>query len=372
MLVAPAALGLLAPMTANANEVNLNEISNYSDVDSIEFANSFNNDSLAESPLIAGGEGLMDDHDQGPEDSFSSTTTMKGSAEFLIGAKDNGGSDAEEALMSAYHYTFDLNTSFTGEDKLNVEISAGNQTGTKTVGADLDFGEPSADGLRIEDLNYTFPLGEWKLSFGESMDASKNWTNACAVNNIYDALGDCGAANSVDLSGDISFSAGRSFGDGWEVGVGVSANDGETASGMFTKEGADYYGAAIGYSSDNYAVTLAYSDKDTTSYWGATAAYTPEGFPTLSGGIEFGNPESSSDDTTQYVVGLSSEVGEGTLSASLGTKAAYTDAQTEHYAYDINYSYPINDSMSVTPFIYIVENAGEDDNGFGVITSFKF
>ena len=70
LLVAPAALGLLAPMTASANEVNLNEISNYSDIDSIEFANTFNNDTLAESPLIAGGEGLMDDHDHGPEDSL--------------------------------------------------------------------------------------------------------------------------------------------------------------------------------------------------------------------------------------------------------------------------------------------------------------
>ena len=52
LLVAPAALGLLAPMTANANEVNLNEISNYSDIDGIDFANSYNNESLAESPLI--------------------------------------------------------------------------------------------------------------------------------------------------------------------------------------------------------------------------------------------------------------------------------------------------------------------------------
>ena len=43
LLVAPATLGLLAPMSANATEVNLNEISNYSDVESIEFTNSFNN-----------------------------------------------------------------------------------------------------------------------------------------------------------------------------------------------------------------------------------------------------------------------------------------------------------------------------------------
>jgi hypothetical protein len=371
LIVAPAALGLLIPSAAFAEEIKLADISNYSSSKEVKSISDFNpaEEIAVTNSRVDGLESRFNDFEAG---SFSETTTMKGSAEFLIGAKDNGNSASEEALMTGYHYTFDLNTSFTGEDKLNVEISAGNQTGTKTVGADLDFGEPSSDQLRIEDLNYTFPLEEWKLSFGDSMDASKNWPNACAVNNIYDALGDCGAANSVDLSGDISFSAGRSFGDGWDVGVGVSANDGETASGMFTTQGADYYGAAIGYSSDIYAVTLAYSDKDTASYWGATAAYTPEGFPTVSGGIEFGNPESSSNDTTQYVVGLSSEVGEGTLSASLGTKAAYTDADTEYYAYDINYSYPINDSMSITPFVYIVENENENDTGFGAITTFKF
>ena len=35
LLVAPGALGLLAPVFANANELNLNEISNYSNVDTI-------------------------------------------------------------------------------------------------------------------------------------------------------------------------------------------------------------------------------------------------------------------------------------------------------------------------------------------------
>ena len=66
LLVAPAALGLLAPVSANANEVNLNEISNYSNSESIDLANSFNNDERTESPLLAGGEGLVD----APADSF--------------------------------------------------------------------------------------------------------------------------------------------------------------------------------------------------------------------------------------------------------------------------------------------------------------
>ena len=46
LLVAPAALGLLSPISANANEVNLKDISNYSDVENIELANSFNFSSL--------------------------------------------------------------------------------------------------------------------------------------------------------------------------------------------------------------------------------------------------------------------------------------------------------------------------------------
>ena len=45
LLVAPAALGLLTPLSANATEVNLNEISNYSDVESIEVVISFDDES---------------------------------------------------------------------------------------------------------------------------------------------------------------------------------------------------------------------------------------------------------------------------------------------------------------------------------------
>ena len=48
LLVAPAALGFLVPISANASEVNLNDIASYSDVDTIEFANSLIDLSLKE------------------------------------------------------------------------------------------------------------------------------------------------------------------------------------------------------------------------------------------------------------------------------------------------------------------------------------
>ena len=148
LLVAPAALGLLAPVVANANEVNLNEIANYSDIESIEFSNSFNNDESNINPLLAGGEGLVDDQDHSPEDSFSSTTTMEGSASFLIGAADGGTS---ETVQTSYVWDIDLDTSFTGDDKLEVGIAAGN-TGADVGGA-LDFGEATADAVKVIDLS---------------------------------------------------------------------------------------------------------------------------------------------------------------------------------------------------------------------------
>ena len=63
LLVAPATLGLLAPLSVSANEINLNDISNYSDVDSLELSNSFEKEESSQSSLLAGGEGLVDSYD---------------------------------------------------------------------------------------------------------------------------------------------------------------------------------------------------------------------------------------------------------------------------------------------------------------------
>ena len=63
LLVAPAALGLLAPLVANATEVNLDAISNYSGEQPELDLNSFKSFSAEKSLLISGGEGLVDDYD---------------------------------------------------------------------------------------------------------------------------------------------------------------------------------------------------------------------------------------------------------------------------------------------------------------------
>ena len=435
LIAAPAIISLASGFAVNAAEINSTDLSDYSNSSNLVSLGDFKSDTLfpgdwaydslkdlTNSPkfngnsvtrleaaaelnnLIAGGEGLMNgaaidrlSDELGSElaimkgrvdglearvngleaGSFSETTTMSGEVGFLLGATDSA-TEANDAVQFEYALGIDLDTSFTGEDNLNIGIVTGN--GLTNVGADktgLDWGESESDALVVNDVNYTFPVGAWKVAVGDSMDASKTWPNACSMNNMVDNLGDCGAANSVDLSGNVSLSAATGFGDGWELGLGISGIAGKTdttSTGLFTKEGTDLFGLALGYEADTFGFTVAYSDKDTANYYGLVAYYSPEELPTtFSGGVEVGNPDSG-EDTTQWAFGISTDVGEGTLSANIGTNGPIKDNAEEIYAYDLSYEYPLNDSMSITPFVYISETTGTttDTTGAGAFVSFSF
>ena len=116
LLVAPAALGLLAPISASASEVNFDAISSYSkDVVKVDL-NSFKPLSSKET-LLSGGEGLVDSHDH--DGSFSETTTASFGVDMLVGAVDGATS---EAATFDYQMGIGLETSFTGEDSLSATI----------------------------------------------------------------------------------------------------------------------------------------------------------------------------------------------------------------------------------------------------------
>ena len=160
LLIAPAALGLISPLAANATEVNLNEIENYSNSESIEFVNSFDDNDLNKTPLLAGGEGLVDkdSYDGG----FSETTTAAFSVDFAVGAVDGKGitttdTDGDETLQATYGFQIDLSTSFTGEDSLDISLDAGNSNGSLTE-FDLNA-STNADAVVVDGISYTFPLG---------------------------------------------------------------------------------------------------------------------------------------------------------------------------------------------------------------------
>ncbi|MDC3029330.1 porin [Prochlorococcus sp. AH-716-P20] len=383
LLVAPATLGLLAPMYANATEVNLNEISNYSDVESIEFANSFNNDKSTLNPLLAGGEGLVDDHSH-DDGSFSKTTTASFSADFLIGATDDDdGSDtavdSNDSIMAGYSFQIDLNTSFTGEDSLDISIDGGNASGAGY--AEFD-GNSTGDMLKVDGVSYTFPLGGATAFVGDNTDGSFLFTTACVYGGPSDTLDDCGNVNAGITGGEVSFGGSYDFDNGFTTAVGVQTGN----AGILTEETQDAYALNAAYTGENYGLSLTYAsgenaaltDDDTVTAF--NGYYTPDGdrLPSISVGYEVGEAggvDSSIDGFESFFVGLTwDEVGPGSAGIALGHSTTI-EGSDEEYMYEAYYEYPVNDGMTITPLVFVKENAtaGSDDTtGAMVKTSFSF
>jgi len=378
LLVAPATLGLLAPMSAMANEITVND---------------FN--PVVEKTLLAGGEGLVEDHNH--DGSFSETTTASFSADMAVGAIDGQGltnstTTGNEAVNVIYGFQIDLNTSFTGEDSLDISIDAGNAIGTTLGEFDLNG---TSNALSVDGVAYTFPLGDKATVFvGDNMDGSTLYSTACVYGGPSNTLDDCGNVNSA-----LGGGSGTAFGASYDIGSGLTAavgytGDGSSAKGILTKEGADAFGAQLTYTADSFGVSATYANIESTvstsdltavagkdiSYWGLNGYWTPSetgSFPSVSVGLEMGDPEEAgAKDTSTFFVGLQwDEFGPGTLGAALGTTGHIEDGATEYYMYEAFYSYPLNDGMTITPLVYLKEAPVEgdmDETGIMVKTSFSF
>ena len=391
LLVAPAALGLMSPLAVSASEVNLNDISTYSDVDSIEFANSFGKVEANDNKLIAGGEGLVsgDSYDGG----FSSTTTASFSTDFYFGGVDGGTDATADPFMLTYGFQIDLNTSFTGEDSLDISLDAGN-TANATTGVTEFDGNATADSVDVDGVSYTFPLGGATAFVADNGDASALFTTACTYGGPTNTLDDCGNVNAGPISGGTAAGVSYDFGNGWAAALGYQNANAEEDQGILTDESTDTYALNGSYTGSNYGISVTYASIEDAGHDSATdndaveeedtyvafnAYYTPdvEGFPSVSVGYEVGDDGSlaEDEDITSFFVGLQwDEMGPGSLGMAMGHSNT-TENVDEEYMYEVYYSYPVNDSMTITPVIYVQETntAGQDDaTGLLVKTSFSF
>jgi len=124
LLVAPASLGLLAPMAATANEVTIND---FNAAEEIAVTNS----------RVDGLEARLNNFEAG---SFSETTTASFSVDAVLGAVDGAGttfgpgsSTNNEATSFDFQFNIGLSTSFTGEDSLDIAIDNGSATASTRV-----------------------------------------------------------------------------------------------------------------------------------------------------------------------------------------------------------------------------------------------
>jgi len=347
LLVAPATLGLLAPLSATANEVTIND---FNAAEEIAVTNS----------RVDGLEARFNDLEAG---SFSETTTASFGVDFLVGAVDKTG--ANEKVTFDYQMGIGLETSFTGEDSLSATIDIGNAS-SEIGGTDgLNF-DGTSDALKLDGLTYTFPVGGATVMVGDNTDISAVYTGACAYNAFTDYMGNCGTGSSAGVGGSgVTAAMSYAFDSGFSLAGGVSSDPTK----ILTEEGTDIYGIEAAYTADSYGVAVAYSDNESSTFCGINGTYAFD-FATLSAGVE--SEDTGSTTKEGYFVGLSfPEVGAGSFDIGMGTTGNFTDDDTEYYTYEASYSYPVNDGMTITPGVFITEGT-TDVTGVAVKTSFSF
>ncbi len=482
LLVAPAVLGFLSPLTANSAELNLGEISRYSN-NNVE--NNFNFSELYPSDwsykalsdivvsrncsnLIPSGSisrfeaasiinSCLKDFSQVTEQerrlidefnselalvrsrvdgldsrlseveagSFSSTTVASFSADFAIGAVSGksvtvpGGTttvtanadagnlsgkkvvvqnadstEKAEALSFDYSYEIDLTTSFTGDDSLEVTLAAG--VGTLS---ELDLSKDDGSKLVVDGISYTFPLGE-KVSafFGIGVDGSTLFNTACVYGGPTDTLDDCGNNfSAINEGANTAAGASYDFGNGFIGAIGFTG-DGTSKNGLFTEEGDDAYSAQISYTADNYGFSVTFAEKENpimtqvvtdATIYGFNAYYDPteNSLPSISVGFETASSAipalstTKDTDSNSWFIGLQwDELANGTFGAAVGTKQHTVDStnsgvQDEELMYEAFYSYDLNDSITITPIVYLQtqsEANTDDETGIMVKSSFSF
>ena len=384
LLVAPATLGLLAPMSATANELNFADVSGYSSSEEVENISEFYPKELAvTNSRVDGLEARMNDYEAG---SFSETTTASFSADMMIGSLTNDSLVEGGEAMAGYSFQIDLNTSFTGEDSLDVSIDAGNASGNAI--AEFD-GNSTGDALNVDGVSYTFPLGDsTTVIFGDNTDGSALFTTACAYGGPSNTLDDCGNVNAGITNGGAMAGAAYDFGNGFTIATGWAGPE----TSLATDESNDAYGVNGAYTGDNYGISITYgvvetgvSEEDTFTAF--NGYYSPEGagLPSISVGYEVGEDDSvtgANDELTSFFLGLTwDEVGPGSAGLAMGTKTPTVEGTDEAYMYEAYYSYPLNDGITITPLVYIKEftetrphhdDSYDDETGVMVKTSFSF
>ena len=391
LLLAPAALGLFAPIAANANESNFRDVTSYSQ-DQVQVSLDTFKPLSNKNPLLAGGEGLNDGQsDSGNDfdvDTFSSTTTASFTSNFAAGSVEGTSGDK---LGVNYDWEMALSTGFNGNDSLDVVINGG----ASSLMTELDMTNTGSR-LEVDTISYTTGLGERMTAFfgsGNGSAGSSLYNTACVYGAQADTFSDCGvSAANIDEGLGTAAGANFDFGNGFAAAIGYEGQ-GMGTKGIATDAGVDAYGAQVSYLGDSYGVSLSWanienhdadnnldSDHGQTQSRGLNAYFTPDlaNFPSISAGFETNHDDSeasTADESSHYFIGLQwDEFGNGTLGAAVGSKAPYKENADSFTMYEVFYSYDYADGITITPLIYSKDNGGsaEDETGLVVKTEFSF
>ena len=331
LLVAPAALGLMAPVAVNADTSN-----------------------------------------------FASTTTLSGSAVFTVGSVADGGTtDTQEELYMQYAYGLEVSSSFTGDDLFSAGIVTGNASGPL---ANMDSAEEGTGALTVDSLFYSFPVGDLSVTAGPLVAqddvlaaTTSAYSGAFRLGAMpYSEAGEeTGPGVAVAYSNDNGVVASASF---------ISVGGTDSTVGIGADNGDDVTTVTLGYDGDGFGGGLVIASNDgeggTAGYdtFGGGIYYSPESIDaTISVAYDTTDPETGAD-ATDLFVGVDYEVGPGTLSAAYNSTDVDGSDSEDSTGFEVSYTYSLNDNVTLTPGFFTVEDTstGDDDTGVVLETAFSF
>ncbi len=431
MLVAGAALSLITPLAAQASDINLDGMDSYSR--STKKAKRFNSKSFVNevNEKIANINESKVQQKSFEAGSFSETTSMGGSAVFVIGGIENANdvhASARQTTQAMYQFTLDLNTSFTGDDNLYTRLRTGNGKNTggafydKTAFYHADTYSSAADVLAVDKIWYEFPLGDSEKFTGFVGPKIENYYMYAAPVSIY-RPGFHKAFKLGSLSGAFGASTASGVGvkyvgdSGFAWSSNIVSKGAEGSGGFLTDEDESKWDTMLAYTKDQFHVSLTLSqqhdDWESFEYYSTDAAhdidndtngtaYALRGYwrpeesgtlvPEISLGYDTINFDGQSSnkvkEASSYFVGLgwpdvfqdSDYIGIGfgqPLKVSeTANGAASPDDSIDPFLWEVSYSFKVNDSMTIVPTIFggqdIVSYTDEDYAGAAVTTKFKF
>jgi len=417
LLVAPAALGLMAPLAANAD---VTAISRDSDLNSEVIEARVDGVEAQLGEVMAG--------------QFSSSTKMSGKAAFITGYVDSD-SDATNADSTTFEYMYqlNLNTSFTGEDNLYARIktgSVGDKTGTtghfvdKAQGTYLSAANSNDDVLKVDKLWYQFPIGDSVTAWvGPKIE---NYYMLASSPSIYKpvtkqfALGGNGSAYGSSTSPGFGIAWTQQVDDPsdgrWAISANYTSKDGGLSTeneGMFGENASDFLLTKVEYGTPRWQISLATSFKDNVAtdlydgYFHTAAAEAATGDMTALGvraywkpettgavpAVQFGYDSASIDTTTfngvsgtaGWMVGLGWDdllidgnkggIAFGQRQHANNYSGTGTDVANDNRVWEAYYTFKVNDGVSITPAVFggsEVEAADQDVTGGVLLTEFRF
>jgi hypothetical protein len=353
---------------------------------------------------------------------FSTTTKLKGEANFILGGvpglETNKGGDVGN---TAFNYDLRLNfdTSFTGKDLLRTRLRSGN-FGSDPFGSSsslfkLDKAETLADQVTIDRLYYQFPVTKSiTLTAGPLVrNTEMTWVPTAYKSEILDFFQLAGAP------GVYNKATGAGFGAQWKqptkkgqggfiAGLNYVAQDGDsTETGVFNSDGALNFLAQVGYRAPQWGAAVAYrygtegsrvrtynalgggsgalvAGQESNSI--ALSAYwqpSQSGFvPSISAGYGYngvsgdGSATGATDSDSWYVGLQWSDVFAKGNSAGIavGQPGNSENISEDASMLEVFYKFQVTDNISITPALFYVSNNQrfENESAWGGVVQTKF